>query len=303
MLLALFLSFSCAFQCHFPHSTCSCLQRLNLTPTLTGRDLKPHLPAGLCSFQTLLFYSRNEVWMHTGYKTLGTFYFTELLRDGRGTERPFSQPVVSLTPRAQLCPALIPHSPLLDGAFSHAPYPLTTLRTAQRLFSSYTKTSTGKAAPTCAQRRREAQPGSARLGAIRPRYLSVQLPQRRHHQLLQLRGAGPRRAVGQLPAGKQSGVGTRGTARSGALRSGVLRTGGPAGSSAAPRSPAPAARRRPPAAPLAPCARRRPPLPTAARRGRGGAELQAGRGTELREEGGPDDPPASRPGNVARSKR
>lgn len=47
-------------------------------------------------------------------------------------------------------------------------------------------------------------PAAGRSPAAAPAHLSVQLPQRRHHQLLELRDARPGPPVGQLPAGKQS---------------------------------------------------------------------------------------------------
>lgn len=155
MLLAHSLRSSCAFEHHFPHSTCSHLQHSHLAPILTGRDLKPRLPAGLCSFRTLLFYSRNKIGVHMAYKAISP---RPVPTD------PAEEPLLSHSPlfptRSTQTAVLSPNSsqPALRWTslptYSHAPYLLITLRMAQRLFSSYAKTSTGKAAPTCTHSRR-----------------------------------------------------------------------------------------------------------------------------------------------------
>lgn len=111
-------------------------------------------------------------------------------------------------------------------------------------------------------------------------HLSVQLPQRRHHELLELRGVRPGPAVGQLPAERRAqgsggarralrearGVPVRGVPARGVA--GVPLTGARADSDARPHAAARAARTRPPPFPAPPGRARRPPASsTAAARG------------------------------------
>lgn len=98
-------------------------------------------------------------------------------------------------------------------------------------------------------------------------HLSVQLPQRSHHELLELGGVGPGPAVGQLPAGRRAQRLGRVCRRLGGRASGgpgVSLTGARADSDVRPRAAARAARTRPPPFPAPPGRARRPPAPSTA---------------------------------------